>query len=150
MLQQDSLSPRFRSIRTAFVWVAVALLMSIGTVHAASIGVSDNATDHAVSGYWEFVHGHLVAGCVMPNGDLWIGHPSQEDDLEAATGETATVQALSEFIDALPQAGNGDVVRFEGGQPCATSISELAAKGYDTPTSVTPSPGFNVAVEYTP
>ena len=148
MLQQDSLSTRSRSLLSVVLCVAVALVMSVGSVQAASIGASDNPTDQTSGHIWEYVWVNLVAGVVMPNGDVWITHPSKEAALEAASGETATVQSLADFVDALPTAGANDVVRFEDGIPDQTGIQELAEKGYSSYTPVTPASGFNSAGTY--
>lgn len=150
MTQQNSLAIRSRNVRTVFVWVALAFLMSVGSAQAASTGSSNGASDRTVSMPWQFVYGDPIAVCIPPSGYLFAAHPSMGSQLEAAAGASASYSTLSAVIDDLAPASSGAFVRFEGGAPDDDAVSALAAKGYTNAVPVPPSPGFASAVEYRP
>lgn len=151
MFQQDTVrrARRSHSIHTALVCLVVGLVMSAGSVHAASVDVVDTSKDRAVHGWWEFVFGSVVAGCTVTSEGLYISTTSQSDDLEAATGVTSTEDTLSDFIDALPQASSGTFVRFEGGIPDAETVAALDLKGYTVAAMVPASEGFDICRQFT-
>jgi hypothetical protein len=90
---------------------------------AVAVGVVDAQAEHPIGDGDDIAHVDL-------GGVVWIAPVDQLAELEAATGETATVEALGSVVSALAPATPRNGVRFDGCSPDVGVNHALNMLGY--------------------